>query len=330
VLRAATGPALLALSLAYLFQPVLHRAEEAWGWSRTVTTVMVVVGLVTVTTALGVFIIPETLEDLGTLTRDLPGYVEQVAAQLGVEGPVAERLELGDGAAGLFPQDSQEVLDQVLGIFGAVTRALGVTAYFVLAGLFTTALFVWWSITFERLPTLVSYLPASRREEIGDLLTEFEQAFGGFLRGQILVALFTSVGFALGFSLIGVPHAFAAAAIGGLMSFIPNGQIAGPASAIAFGVLGAAPAGHIDWVTVALLPGLVYAVTQSLETFVVTPLVQGSYTRLHPLAVFGALLAGGAVGGIIGVFLAVPLTACLRILLQQVILPRIRRAADVR
>ena len=180
----------------------------------------------------------------------------------------------------------------------------------------------------RRVPSILPLFPANRRQLAAEVLGEVRDVLSGFARGQILVALFTTAGFLVGFSLVGVPHALVAALIGGVFSIIPNGQASGWLVAILLSALERDPAASFDWLSIVVLPTSVYAVTQSLETFVVTPLVQGSRTRLHPLAVLGALIAGGAVGGLAGVFLAIPAAACGRIIIARILLPAMRTRAD--
>jgi predicted PurR-regulated permease PerM len=65
-----------------------------------------------------------------------------------------------------------------------------------------------------------------------------------------------------------------------------------------------------------------------VETWVITPLVQGEAANLHPIVVLVALIIGGTVAGIIGLILAIPVTASARILFSELALPRIRRWAE--
>ena len=147
----------------------------------------------------------------------------------------------------------------------------------------------------------------------------------------MVVAFFTGMVFGVGFYAVGVPYWFLAAGVGGLFSIIPYGQASGWVLAVLFSLLEAQTQGgegDIQWLTVLAGPTIVYAIMQSLETFVITPLVQGSSTKLHPVAVLAAVVGGGSLGGIVGVFLAIPFVASGKILLQEVLLPRLRRWAD--
>ena len=79
--------------------------------------------------------------------------------------------------------------------------------------------------------------------------------------------------------------------------------------------------------TAVLWPLVVFLVAQGLDGWVVEPLVQGKATDLDPLTVLLAVLIGGALAGLIGLIVAIPVTACVKILSEQVILPRLRAAS---
>lgn len=83
------------------------------------------------------------------------------------------------------------------------------------------------------------------------------------------------------------------------------------------------------WWKVLLMPAIVNVVAQALEDYVLTPLIQGDVTDLHPVVIMLAIIAGGSLAGLYGMILAVPFVACLKVMFTEVIGPRLRRwAAD--
>ena len=67
-----------------------------------------------------------------------------------------------------------------------------------------------------------------------------------------------------------------------------------------------------------------YIIMQVLETYIITPAIAGKATNLDPVTILVAVLAGGSVGGVYGMLLAIPAAACLKILLTDVVMPRVR------
>jgi len=109
---------------------------------------------------------------------------------------------------------------------------------------------------------------------------------------------------------------------------VPFAGVVGLVAAVALSVLDhlVQTDATLTW-GVLLLPALVYAVAQGIDGWVVEPLVQGKATELDPLTVLLAVLIGGALLGILGLVIAIPVAACIRILGQELIVPKLREAA---
>ena len=320
--RVVTIPIAVAFLLAQIFDPALTFCQVRLGLPRLVPALATVLLLALAATAMAWLGVPRLTSALSDLTEDLPRYFKLLTERIGIdtpdlEGALNEKLKQKNGLSA--------ILNQLTGAFGYATLVLGSAFYVFFALILTLATFVYFSTRGNDLPELKRFLPASRREKVWAMLQKFIAVFSGFLRGQVLVALFTTTFFSLGFTLVGVPHALVAAMVGGVLSFIPNGQASGWLLAVLFNVLDAGQ--EVEWLPALAYPTGVYLISQSLETFVVTPLVQGSYTRLHPLAVLAALLCGASVGGLFGVLLAIPLTACAKVALDELIAPALARRA---
>lgn len=325
VFRSATYPALVALILAYWLTPSVSWASERLGVSRRVVGFLAFATVLGLTVLFWVLVAPLAVAQLSTLATEVPPQLEQAFERFGLPEILSSEASSAVDLRGTLRQMAGGASE----LLSSITSAISAGSSFLVQVVFGVALFYYFVVNFDSLPDATVYIPSAIRAQTVDLLGRFEDAFFGFLRGQLMVALFTTTAFAIGFSLVGVPFALIAAVIGGLLSFIPYGQAAGPISAVAFGLLGAAEGGQaVDWVAVVVLPLVVYAVSQSMETFIITPIVQGSATKLNPLVIFGALICGGAIGGILGVFLAIPIAACSRILFEEVVLPGFRRVAN--
>ena len=87
--------------------------------------------------------------------------------------------------------------------------------------------------------------------------------------------------------------------------------------------LGIAEADQLSWWAIILWPSLVFGIVQALDGWILTPLIAGRATNLDPVTIFVAVLAGGSVLGAYGMLLAVPVAACIKILIQERLLPKI-------
>ena len=150
-------------------------------------------------------------------------------------------------------------------------------------------------------------VPPGRRGRVGRVLAELDGAVGGFMRGQLLVALAVGLMAFVVTALFGLPFPLFVALVAAVTDLIPYvGPLLGALPAVAFALL-RSPLEAL-WVLLAFL-----AIHQ-FEGIVLSPNLVGSQVGLHPLVVFGALLVGGDLFGLPGVLLAVPALAAGRIL----------------
>ncbi|TVR50370.1 MAG: AI-2E family transporter [Puniceicoccaceae bacterium] len=152
----------------------------------------------------------------------------------------------------------------------------------------------------------LGFLDPSIRDDVLFLVREFIAIIVSFFRGQILIALIMGVLLAAGFHLIGLKFSIALGLIIGLLNIVPFlGTIIGLALAlpVAFFQDGG------GWL-LGLLAVLVFIAVQLLESYLLTPRIMGRQTGLHPVTIILAIFFWGtALGGILGMILAIPLTA---------------------
>jgi predicted PurR-regulated permease PerM len=153
------------------------------------------------------------------------------------------------------------------------------------------------------------FLPFLKKQTREDVIYLFDQFIGillTFFRGQIIIALAQGVLFAIGFALVGLPYGIVIGMTLGLLNIIPYlGSIAGLGLALPLAYFGGD--GGVLRVALALV---VFGVVQTIEGYLLTPKIMGNRTGLHPaLIIFAVFFWGVALGGILGMMLAIPLTA---------------------
>ena len=180
-------------------------------------------------------------------------------------------------------------------------------------------------------PELVRFgaqlVPRDNREAIFSLLQEMDDVVSGFVRGRLLVSFIMGLMFSVGWWLVDVPYAFVLGMTTGALSTVPFVGGLGAPIAIGLAVLARLELPEVEraawWMPVAL-PAAVFALVSAIEGWVLLPLIAGRATRLDPVTIVVAVLAGGALLGVYGMLLAIPLAACLKILVIRVVLPRLR------
>ncbi len=158
-----------------------------------------------------------------------------------------------------------------------------------------------------------SLLPPHWRPIVADWLGEIDHAVGGFLRGQLTIALILAVLYATGLALMGVPLGVVLGIISGLANLVPYMSIvAGLLPALLLFLLSDAPSfGGVLGII------LLYVGGQLLEGLYLSPRIMGRETGLHPVVVIVAILISGTLFGVLGIILAVPATAVLQVILRR-------------
>ncbi|MBN1931553.1 MAG: AI-2E family transporter [Desulfobacterales bacterium] len=153
------------------------------------------------------------------------------------------------------------------------------------------------------------FLPFLKKETREDVIYLFDQFIGillTFFRGQIIIALCQGALFAIGFALVRLPYGIVIGMALGLLNIIPYlGSIAGLGIALPLAFF--SNEGGLSLMALVLI---VFGAVQAIEGYLLTPRIMGNRTGLHPaLIIFAVFFWGVALGGILGMMLAIPLTA---------------------
>ncbi len=165
-----------------------------------------------------------------------------------------------------------------------------------------------WDMFVERVASLI---PRESLATVSKLAKDSSDVLGGFLRGQFMVMIALAIMYGAGLSLVGVKIGILIGLIGGMLSFVPY---LGPTSVVLMGTVAALVQG-LGWKGVAGV-GVVWAVAQVVESYVLTPKLVGDRIGLHPMVVIFAVMAGGTLFGFVGMILALPASAVFNVLLR--------------
>jgi predicted PurR-regulated permease PerM len=155
----------------------------------------------------------------------------------------------------------------------------------------------------------VGLIPARHRDEVVHVSRRLGGTIGGFLRGQVLVALIVGIMTSVGFRIIGLEFWLIIGMIAGFLNIIP---FVGPWVG---GILGVLVGFVTADLTTAMWAGIVALIVQQLDNHLISPNVLRATVSLHPAVIILVIVLGGGIGGIWGVLLAVPITAALKVLL---------------
>jgi len=163
----------------------------------------------------------------------------------------------------------------------------------------------------SRIGDLEKYIPFLKAETRKDLLYLFEEFLNivvAFFRGQLIIAFLQGLLFAIGFTVVGLKYGFVIGLTLGFLNIVPYlGNIVGLGTALPLAFFQGGD-GLIRVVAVLV----VFAAVQMIEGYLLTPKIMGDRTGLHPVVIIMAIFFwGSALNGIMGMILAIPLTAFL-------------------
>ncbi len=150
------------------------------------------------------------------------------------------------------------------------------------------------------------FFPATRRQNIRAVADELHVMLTKYIRAQVLLCAISFVFYSAVLLLLRFPHALALALLGGLLEFIPvAGWMSTAAVIISVGIVS-----HSHWIWISAL----LVVWRLVQDYYFSPQIMGSHLQIHPLAAIFAVLIGAEIGGVVGIFLAVPLMASMRVI----------------
>jgi predicted PurR-regulated permease PerM len=309
-------PLLISFIIAYLLAPIVNRLER-WKIRRSLgilILVFVFLGLMTAATAIVVPLVADDVRripaQLGELYETASAWVE---ATIGIDLPrTGDEVVAAVTAYFEDLEDAETLIGSVAQVvFGRTVGVLGMLLGFVMIPIFTFFLLRDLPAIFRHLRDLV---PAPVRPTVVQRFGEIDSALGGFIRGQLIVAAILAVLYSIGLWLVGLPLALVVGIISGLGNMIPFvGTAIGLALATLVALLSWQGFLHL------LLVYAVFAAVQALESWLITPHIVGNRVGLSPFGVIVAVLAFGELFGFLGVLLAVPLAAVIKILLAATV-----------
>jgi len=327
----------IALVLAYLLSPAVTFFERRltyitnYEWRRTLSvllTWLLVIGILGLFVG---FIVPATFKQLRDFADELPDLIADTEEDL--KATLSQPITVGNYT--LVPWDELERLfttrdsetdessltttlqNTVLSMADPALNVLGGAVSFLLTSFFVLMMLFYLMRDGPRfVEYLVSGVPESYRGDARRMLHELGVIWNGYLRGQLLLCTAVAVTTYIAALILGLPQPLVLGIIAGFLEFIPN---IGPTLALIPALLFAltTSSATIPGLEAGLLYGAVVTLTyvgiQQLEAIFLVPRILGQSLDLHPFVVLVAILIGSNLTGVLGVILAAPAVATLRL-----------------
>lgn len=315
LLREVLLPFVAGMVLAYLLDPLANRLERL-GLNRLIATLTIIFLFVSGVVGMIVFTAPIIVRELAYFIDNLPDYVRQVRALASDPSRPWLQKIVGEGM-GHAEHSFGELTTLASDWFATFLRSvwsggealISVFSLTVVTPIVACYLIYDWN---KMVAVADNWVPPARRDIVRKLAREIDNTIAGFVRGQSAICLILGLFYALALSLIGLHHGVLIGVAVGLISFIPYlGSLSGLVVSTCVAIAQFWP----NWTLILLVPAIFF-VGQSLGDYVLSPYLVGRRVHLNPVWLIFALFAFGYLFGIVGLLIAVPLAAAIRVLMR--------------
>jgi predicted PurR-regulated permease PerM len=308
-------PFIIAVIISYLLNPIVKVFEKK-GIRRIFGVLIVYLIFIAIILLLSFVLVPKLIKEISILALNIPQYSSQMQELL-------KRFQDGYMNSGL-PESFKEVLDENIFMLQSMILTLlqnvanGIIEIF--SQLFNIVIVP--VIAFYLLKDseyfknqFILLLPKAKRMKFIVLLRDIDNVFGKYIRGQIIIGSFVGVFTTIALIIIKVKYAFILGIFAGIANIIPYfGPFLGIVPTILFALL--------DSTSKALYAAGAFILIQQIESGFLTPRIIGKSVGIHPVYVIMSLVVGGKLLGIIGLIMAVPVLAAIKLTLRHLLRDR--------
>lgn len=316
VVRGVLLLTLASIILVVLLQMPVRRMTGR-GVPRPVAIALALVFILVIMVALTLFVLPQLVQQFVILaTVNIPQGVQELL-NLWANGDIQRQFPI---LAGITTKDIEEFLNQASTQILAALGAFGVSVLPVLGNVADTLLslliVLFMSMYLIADPEMhrdgaIRLLPKWYRARGREILDRCAGALRAWLKATVLSMILVGLLTWIGLALVGLQQALVLGVIAGVTAFIPNfGPLIALIPSIAVGVIQAPD--QIGWIIV-----VVYGVS-FIQTQIMIPLLVAGSIRLPPVLVLLGQIVAGVFFGFLGIMLAVPITAIVLVLVQEI------------
>lgn len=310
----ALRPFVWAVVTAYILHPLVSATHRRTRLPKQLITAWLYAMLGLILAILVINLVPRLLDQVKQLQDRIPTAVDETRIWIeSRQGGTLDRLGIN---ADFVSQRLNALASDLTKLLGTAALPLVLTtfSYAVELLIYLVASF-YFIVQGDRFVLAIrDALNRRYHNEFDRLMLEINTTLGAYVRGQLLLIAIMSVASYIALSILHIDYALSLAIATGFLELIP---LVGPVTAAGFAILislfqSTTPYGW-SHPTLAIVVGLAYFALRQLEDSFVVPLVIGRIVHIHPLLVIFCLVVGTSLGGVLGLILAVPMAAVLRI-----------------
>lgn len=310
LLSAILLPFVIGAGIAYFLDPVVCRLNR-WGLPRTLAAGLMTALLLGIIVAGLILLLPILVKEAAALWREVPDLVEQARWTLDrhleePNDPEADSplRQVMNNAGEALRENFQGLMAGLLyGVSGLVRLAL----FWAIMPVVAFYLLVDWPRVVRHVDEL---LPREHAQTIRGLATEMNTAIAGFVRGEVMVCTILAGYYGIALTLAGLSYGLFVGVVAGLVSFVPYvGAFIGGTLAIGLALY---QFWGEPWAIGIVV--LIFLFGQFLESQILVPNLVGGSVNLHPVWLIFSVMAFGALFGLTGAIVAVPVAAAIGVL----------------
>jgi sporulation integral membrane protein YtvI len=317
-MRSIFFPLVLAFVIAYVLDPLVDKLSKPF-FPRALISAIFVLLLIVVFVLILLYFIPKLFDEILSFVKSIPDYVEKIKQLLephiqklqekypievdkvikSISAEAQKKLpNIAESATNIFLNTFTNLLSFILGLIKLIF--IPIFTFFLLKDIDKIRL---WT---------KNHLPFKYKDKIVNLVNEIDAVLGSYLRGQLLICLIIGSYYCIGFILIGVPFGLMFGILIGAVNFVPYmGVFIGVLPALLLTLVETGSSTKI------LLIFILYVAQQIWDGMYMTPSILGKKVGLHPVFILLSLMIFGKLFGIIGILIAVPSAAVIKVLVKR-------------
>jgi len=313
-------PFILAAIFAYVLHPLVDWLEGKTALPRVLIILLLYVVFLGLLVLAGFLLVPAFASQVQAFFKFLPNVIEQAQQRL-TNLPFLRFGEIAISTE-MISQRLVAVTQALAERFGTQAVPIVLATFEVVIKFFVFAVSSFYFLLHGRqlIAPLRRLAPRRYQRTIHRILSQVNVTFGAYIRTQLLLLLIMTTASFIALTVLQVRYALALAFATGVLELVPfvGPWIAGATAVIVALAQGTAPFGWSS-LELALVIAAIYFALRILEDQFVIPQLVGHFIRLHPVLVIFAVLAGASLAGFLGLLLAVPTLAALKIIVLAIV-----------
>lgn len=307
------APLIVAVIIAYLLNPVLNWVDSRVPVRRSIAAAIIYIGFLIVLISIPTLLAPLLVQQLSNLDFNIQGLSEEFDSAMGYKINIAG-----------FEIDVPSLIEPITGSLDSIFSPLAALAANLavgIAGGFIWAIFIfvvgyYFLVDANRfIDWIDSWIPPDYLEEFKLLRRTIDGVWKSYFIGQVTLAIIVGVTISIATGILGIRSALILGLVAALLELIPNwgyGLSGAIGTAIAY-FQGSSYIPLPSWAFALLVAGFYFLMWQ-VDTNYLVPRILGSRLQLPPAIIIVGIIAGASVGGALGLLLAAPTIATVKVL----------------